>query len=325
MKEISDKEDSLTRFLLGEVSEHERAEVEDRLLSDEEFYEGLVAVEGDLMDAYVRGELPEPERAQFEKVFFATARGRERVEFARGLLRSATLLHDGESAPPPPTLAPAKSPGRWGLLAYFFAPRPALSYAFAVVVLAITVAITWMVIERMRGRVTPQQARTEAPQRPEEQPPIAPPQQKEAPPSPASDQATANGERKPDRDAANDGPTTRPGSVFATITLMPGSLRDGAGGGNLFVPRAATHVRLRLQLEDDAYQAYRATISTPEGRKIWTGAARKDRAANAHSVTLTLPAASLKRGDYVVELDGAVANGPSVPAAQYSFRVTLED
>jgi hypothetical protein len=112
--------------------------------------------------------------------------------------------------------------------------------------------------------------------------------------------------------------------VLATITLAPGALRDGEASGDLFVPRAATHLRVRLQLEEDAYRSYRATVSTPEGRKVWTGPARKDRATNANSVTLTLPSASLKRGDYVVELSG-VSGARTEPAAAYSFRVTRED
>jgi hypothetical protein len=113
--------------------------------------------------------------------------------------------------------------------------------------------------------------------------------------------------------------------VFATITLAPGSVRDGAEGSNLSVPRAATHLSVRLQLEEDNYRNYRATISTPEGRRVWAGAARKDRATNAHSVTVALPAATLPRGDYVVELSGVVAGGRREPAAAYSFRVTRQD
>jgi len=103
---------------------------------------------------------------------------------------------------------------------------------------------------------------------------------------------------------------------------MPGALRDGATAGEVSLPPAATHLRLRLQLEEDRYQTYRAVVSTPEGVRIWTGAASKDRATNANSVTLTLPTSLLKRGDYVVEVTGAVAGGKFEPAAAYSFRLS---
>jgi hypothetical protein len=98
-------------------------------------------------------------------------------------------------------------------------------------------------------------------------------------------------------------------------------LRDGTGGGDIIIPSEATHIRLSLGLEQDNYQRYRAVVRTPEGRKVWSGAGRKDRATNADSVTLTLPAGTLERGDYVVELSGASSGGGLEPAAQYSFRV----
>ena len=337
MKDISDREDLLTRFLLGETTEHERAEVEDRLLSDEEFYERLLAAEGELVDAYVRGELPAGERARFEESFSFSARRGERVEFARGLLESATRLHEQESATPrAAALASEESPGRSGWLASLFALPPALRYALAAVALAVMAVAVWLAIERRRARVEPQQARTEgvAPQRPEERTPgsgqngggAASRQQEEgAPSSRGPVNATPDAAHTPESDAAPERRATRARPVFATITLAPGSLRDAAAAGNHFIPRAATHLRVRLRLEVDGYQSYLATISTPEGRRVWAGAARKDRERDAQSVALTLPAASLKRGDYVVELRGVAADGRSEPAAAYSFRVTRED
>jgi hypothetical protein len=121
---------------------------------------------------------------------------------------------------------------------------------------------------------------------------------------------------------ARENQATRP--AFATITLMPGSLRDAAGA-NLLIPRGSTHLRLRLQLEEDNYGSYNAVLSTPEGRKVWAGAARKDREKNAQFVTFTLPAAALSRGDYIIDLSGATAGAKPEAAAQYSFRVTRED
>ena len=336
MKEISDGEELLTRFLLGELAERERAEVEDRLLADEDFYERMLAAERDLTDAYVRGTLPAPESARFEETFLSSARRRERVEFARGLVESATRLHGKESASPraaSPAPAAVVRQRRAGLLATLFAARPALSYALAASAVVVVAVVVWLAFERMRAPVKPEQARTEdaAPRKPEQPSQdaarngneAASNQQGEgAPPPQESINATPDAARTPEPKPERETPRARP--VFATITLAPGSLRDGAEGGNLSVPRAATHLRVRLQLEEDNYRSYRAIVSTPEGRKIWAGAARKDRATDAHSVTVTLPADTLPRGDYVVELSG-VTGGRSEPAAAYSFRVTRED
>jgi hypothetical protein len=313
LNEISDSEDLLTRFLLGEATERERAEVEDRLLTDDGFYARLLAAESDLMDAYVRSELPHRERLQFEKIFFSSVGQRERVEFARGLAQSTTRAHQKESAKSREVAQRlAQSSLRKGLLASLFATRPGLSYAVAAAAVAVVGIAVWFAVERMRARVELQQVRTEgvAPERPVERPR-------------ASGGETPAVVSTPEHELKRQTPPAVP--VFATITLAPGSLRDGAAGGNLIIARGATYVRLLLQLEEDNYQSYRANVSTPEGQKVWTGAARKDRVRDAQSVTLTLPAASLKRGDYVVELSGAVAGARSQPAAHYSFRVTRED
>jgi hypothetical protein len=329
---MSDRDVLLTRFLLGESTERERAEVEDRLLSDEGFYERTIAAEDDLMDAYVRGELPASERERFEKAFLSTAPRRERVEFARGLAESATRLHEAGSVGPRSALAPVGSSHRKGFLAALFPSRPALSYALAAAAITVVAVGVWLAVDRMRAGVEPQQARTEdvAPHKPEQRPlqddrsSVPPQPKKEADGSLTQEPGNVIPEaaRTPERESKRK-PPTRP--VFATITLAPGSLRDGSAAGSLVIPRGATQVRLRLQLDGDDYQTYHAVVSTPEGRRIWAGSARKERQKNAHSVVITPPAASLQRGDYVVELSGAVAGSRSEPAAAYSFRVIRED
>jgi hypothetical protein len=318
LSKVSDSQDLLTRFLLDEMEEPERATVEDRLLSDPEFYEQMLVAEGDLTDAYVRGDLSAGERARFEKSFLSSARRRERVEFARGLANSATQLHREEFAKPRSDLTPALSTSRGGWLASLFGSRPVLNYALAGAALVVMGVTVWFAIERMRARVQTPEPTASAPQIPERNDGgVAERQGKDGTPSlPPRDGVTPGVTPTPERDVL----ATRP--VFATITLMPGALRDGTAGANLFVPRVATHVRVRLQLEEDHYRSYQAVVSTPEGRKIWAGSTRKDRENNAQFVSLIVPATLLARGDYVVELNGIAAAGQSEPAAQYSFRVS---
>lgn len=319
LNEVLDSEDLLTRFLLDEVDERERAEVEDRLLSETEFYEQMLGREAELTDAYVRGELSHDKRKRFEKSFFASRDRRKRVEFAQGLVDSATLLQREESTKPDSTVAPVTTRGR---LASLFAQQPALGYGLAAALLMVIGVAGWFAVERMRARVEPQRAGTEGAPSPgpkQDDIGVASRPSDQETPSPGSDNATPGVSQTP----AREDEATRP--AFATITLVPGSLRDGAAGANLFVPRGSTHLRLRLQLEEDNYRSYNAVLSTPEGRNVWAGAARKDREKNAQFVTFTLPAASLARGDYIIELTGTMAGARPEAAAQYSFRITREE
>lgn len=320
MNEVLDSEDLLTRFLLDAVDERERAEVEDRLLSETEFYEQMLGREAELTDAYVRGELSHAERKRFEKSFFASRDRRKRVEFAQGLADSATLLKRKESTKPDSAVALVTTQSR-GWLASLFAQRPAVGYALAAALLMVIGVTGWFAFERMRARVEPQRARTNGAPSPEpkqDDSGVASRQPEQGMPSPGSDNATPGVSQTPAREDR----VTRP--AFATITLMPGSLRDGAGA-NLFIPRGSTHLRIRLQLEEDNYRSYNAVLSTPEGRKVWAGAARKEHEKNAQFLTFTLPADSLSRGDYIIALSGTTAGARPEGAAQYSFRVTRED
>jgi hypothetical protein len=75
----------ILRYLLGQMSEPERLEVQDRLFSDDEFCDSIAEVETDLIDAYARGELTPAEREQMEQSILASPAARKRVEFAAAL------------------------------------------------------------------------------------------------------------------------------------------------------------------------------------------------------------------------------------------------
>ncbi|HJQ39992.1 MAG TPA: hypothetical protein VKB93_22845 [Thermoanaerobaculia bacterium] len=75
----------LSRYLLHEASEQEQEEIERRYFRDSGQLALLEAVEGDLIDAYVRRELPHEQRARFEKYFLCTRERRERLQMAEAL------------------------------------------------------------------------------------------------------------------------------------------------------------------------------------------------------------------------------------------------
>lgn len=109
-------EERLVRYLLGQASQEEQAEIEERYLTDPDFLHEVQAVERDLIDRYVHGEIRDP---QFETHFLASPARRQKLEFARALQHS--LAH----AP----AADQKSPARWNLR------LPALLYVTAAIVI----------------------------------------------------------------------------------------------------------------------------------------------------------------------------------------------
>jgi hypothetical protein len=80
-------------YLLGEISETERDDFEDRFLADRDSFEIVQAAEDELIDEYVFGRLSGARRRRFEERFLRTEVQRRRVELARRLGSSAAAMH----------------------------------------------------------------------------------------------------------------------------------------------------------------------------------------------------------------------------------------
>lgn len=310
LESLLDNEELEKRFLLGNLPEPERAQVEDRVLSDNDFYQKLLITEDDLIDAYARGEMPATERALFEQRYLNSRQRSERLEFAKMLYNSVSSKAD-TSAPVP---EPAQSVSWWrSLSGSLFSGRRSLGFtmAAAVALLIVVLAGAWLLIERARTRPAPEQAQTGQPT------PVPP---RESPPQIVEAEEPSSNTQKetsqiPARETAK-----RTTPVIATFTLLPGTVR-GESGAQLTLPAGTTEVRLQLGVEGEPYKKYLATLSTPEGRKVWSRRVTDKPSMKSGHLTLSFPANLLKDGDYVLEIGGTNADGKWESVADYSFRV----
>lgn len=94
-------------------------------------------------------------------------------------------------------------------------------------------------------------------------------------------------------------------------------LERGAGSIPAVSAGGASAVRLRLKLEQNEWQTYRAVLETAEGATLWTSPHLK---AVGSMVSTQIPASALKPGDVVLRLRGT-ANGAEESVADYAFRV----
>jgi hypothetical protein len=78
-------DDTLVRYLLGSLPDDEAERLDELSITDDEFAARLAAAEADVIDAYVRHELPADERARFEAIYTASPGMRARLELARSL------------------------------------------------------------------------------------------------------------------------------------------------------------------------------------------------------------------------------------------------
>lgn len=134
-------EDVIVRYLLGELPEDEQVRVEERAFADRRYTQNIVAVESDLIDEYVRGEMSGPQRRRFESRFLASAERRQKVEFARALARVV------------PAARRSQQPLRWRSwrtrTAFFRDAPPAFRFAMAASLLLV-VGASWWITERYR-------------------------------------------------------------------------------------------------------------------------------------------------------------------------------
>jgi hypothetical protein len=298
----------MRRYLLGALPESEQVALEQQFFADGEMLDHVWAVENELVDGYVRGQLSPAERQQFEQHYLASPGHRERVAFARTLLpmtnEPALRARSGEA-----------TESLWAkMLAMLRTPQFALSAALVVAVMLIGGA--WLMNERARWQqqlAQSQAERTSKEQRARElESQIA--QQHER-----NTQLSRELEELR-RAAASASPSPSRSTVFSFL-LLP-SVRAGSEQQTLKLPPDATQVRLQTKIERRDYRRYQASVRAVDGGESWQAASVKAATAKDETlVSVLIPAAKLKRGDYILTLTGVDATGTAEEIDRYFLAV----
>jgi tetratricopeptide (TPR) repeat protein len=77
-------------YLLGELAEAERQVFEQRMMTDDGFYNQVLLAEDELVEEYALGRLTGDEKESFEASFLSTPEGREQVSLTNDLIRYAS-------------------------------------------------------------------------------------------------------------------------------------------------------------------------------------------------------------------------------------------
>lgn len=304
----------MVRYLLGELNEGERIEFEDVCFADDQHFEELLAVEAELTDDYVRGNLVGLRRERFEKQLFNTAKGPDDVEFARTITAAP--------APTPAVFVVGHDRSDWrSFFAWLHSRGRAFQVALAALALVFVGSGLWLVWSALQPRSRSQQAvrnGTPTNSKPQESPP--PPIQSA---SPGEQRAGATSER-PQRDPGN--VNAAPGhEAHAIISLLvvPGFDRSAGGANDLVIPKQARTVRLQLALENNNYRSYRAVLRSVEGKEVLNRRGLKGRSTTSgNTVTLELPARSFPQGDFILALSGTTSQGEAEDVHKYFLSVS---
>jgi len=326
MRLTPDFERTLRRYVLGDLEEGLRFELEELLLTDPDAFEALGVIEDELVEEYLEEAVAAPERRRLEERFLTSPEARRRLRLVRALRDRA------KPAPRPlvetlPVRADGVRPAAWRpawieTLGEWLRPaRWQPAWVAVAAVLAVSLAgNAWL----LSPYPAPGLAPTPAPQANEV-----------APLGPEGDLATLNralqarlDQEQQERAAAEarakalEDQLGRPRTSVATFALAAGLLRAGGSLPRIAVPSDAEVVRLRLELPEEGYPFYRAALHDPDGGEIWAAsrlrAVGKPRQA---AVVLSVPTELLPRGDYQVKLSGLRDGAEPEALATYPFRV----
>ena len=89
MKELEQQKEVIKQFLLGELNEERREQVEERLLTDTDYRDEVLMIEGELVEDYLTEKLPPDDRSNFEKHYLSAPRQQRNLKLTKVLLEAA--------------------------------------------------------------------------------------------------------------------------------------------------------------------------------------------------------------------------------------------
>lgn len=336
MKYALEEDPPLRRFLLGEASEAERGEVEERLFADPEYFRQFRAAEDELADEYLYGDLDEGERERFETHFLTTPERRESLRVAKALKQYISKNAHAPAAEPADADELTDSPARSGVIparrtekrSFFdFLRLPALRFPLAAAALLLVVFGLWLLLRTtLRDEPDPKFTVNSSDPRPtpQELAQVTPGQDNREPIARQTPADNSNGASNKDGGVKPPTPPRQtPARVYSFLILPLGPVRGDGGEkdvNEVTLPADAGTVNLRIPLiADPGRGLYRVTLQTDAGRRVksWPNLKPSDGDAG-RTVNVTLPARTLTRRSYRLIL----AAEPGTTISTFHFKVT---
>jgi hypothetical protein len=270
----------------------------------------IEAVEANLIDAYVRGQLQAPEVRLFEDRFLASPQRRQKVEFARAWVQVA------DESKPARREATAKALVRTGdsrrswletLRQLLRGPVPAFQLATAALSGILLSLVLWQIVQsnKLRSQIGALETERRGLQ-----------QQQQA----LQQSVDAEHARVEDLSAQ-----LQRGALASvtSLTLLPGVLRGETTPPQLVIPQPANIARLEIQLEPkDKYPQFRAELRTQGGEEILARSnLHEQRLSGGRAVVLEIPSSALGHGGYEVALKGITTGRQVDDIGYYRFAV----
>ena len=339
------KTDELVRrFLLGDLSEDERLQVEQRFLAENEFFDQVLSAEAALLDQYVLGRLGKEEQGRARTLFESSLSQNQMVTSARELIAllqesaeeklqtAATAVGPTTVVEPPtkfqpqrkttssnpvvtsvgPAILPVSANSRlstrhFTVLAWVFMAIAGITLVAGLVYKHLqkkTLEAQSVALEQSSRKIR-EELQTETLRSAELSRQLEIERQKRI----ASEALVAQ-LRSPNL------------TGLTTITLSPTTLERGGSSQIMRVRSETRPIQLQLELDtDQRYNRYSVLITTFDGHLVWSVDSLNSNQIKQGRLKVMLPAALLKPEDYKIALTGLADSGDSAHVADYIFKI----
>ena len=320
----------LTHYLLGALPPEEAESMDVLCIADEQLAARLAAIENDLVDAYVRGELPGDDLDRFQSFYLTSPYRRQKVDFAAALLESenkgvrssvakpvATPVADRDVVPVRVPLAkPAEPPSPAVEPRPLRPPRRGLHWGFALAAAAMVLVAAYFSFDnwRLRRQINDARAQQSTIDQREHQ------LEKQL-----EDQRSANAESAKELERLRQSQTNL--EQLSTVSLLlPPPTRGAARPAAITLPQGTNLAVLLLELDAADFPQYRAALKDPAANQtLWTsGNLQPASLGDKKVISISFPVSLLKQQNYVVELTGLPTRGAPESIGSYSFHAVLK-
>jgi hypothetical protein len=309
----ADTDDLLVRFLLDEMSEEERVQIENRFLADNEFFESLLAAESALLDQYAQGKLSGHKLKQAQSLFESSSSQKRDVEFTKELIAAVRETHVANDLVAAASVAPQ-------VLQSPVAGSNVTRFGWALALLLCISLLIWTVFlyssrrSLEAQRLAAERSAQEARQKLNEQLETG---------GELNKQLQAEIERRTQAEELLAQMQTRqPPEITSILLFSAASERGGQGDGIAKFKPGSRLVQIQLYVDEpEKYKRYRVKLSTVSNREIWKNDSIGADQIRHDRLSLLLQAQLFEHEDYKIQLKGQAADGSFVYVADYTFKV----
>jgi hypothetical protein len=331
----AETQDLINRFLLGKLSEDERAGVEKRFLSDNDFFEQVLAAEDGLIDQYLLGALSKEDMSEARALFESSRLQQDKLESTRslisliqssssgsmneragsiGTLNSAETYKSKSSLPnPADTQATIVTPSR--RTGHYF-----LGWGWAVTSLVLVLLSSSVVylLYKKRAMETRQASVEQMIKN------VGDKLNQETARSTELDaELSAERERRQKAEELLSQLQDQDAPRVTTVLLTPTSFQRGEGSRFVRLRLSTGQIRLQLMVGQELrFDRYSVIISTFDNREVWKTNSLDSHSARQGKLSLILPTDLFSPQDYRIEVRGSSGGQDSVHVADFAIRIS---